>query len=325
MGWGAVKLKGKILSNKINILQLLKRSLGINNQKVPNSNMEDIDDTLIRYYFHLGLQYDEIHLYLLANGLNISIRTLKRRLKIMQLYRRKMYTPIETVSDFLMEQLLASGQMPGYKWMHLRCIQNGIIVKQSVVRHLMHVLDPEGMSARRRKRLRRRQYFNKGPNYLWHIDGYDKLKLYGICISGCMDGFSRKILWLRAAYSNNSPQIICIYFLETVTKLKSYPQTIRTDMGTENTLIECVQKYFHEIMNNEEDDSVLPPFLYGTSHANQRIKVWWAMLRRQNSQYWINRFQQLKEDGIFNGTIVDKSVLQYCFMDLIQVWIIVKY
>jgi len=28
-----------------------------------------------------------------------------------------------------------------------------------------------------------------GPNYLWHVDGYDKLKPFGMAISGCIDGF----------------------------------------------------------------------------------------------------------------------------------------
>lgn len=276
-------------------------------------------DILIRHYFYLGLQHKEILLYLLMHGNNISERTLKRRLKIMGLFRRKSYTSIETVRRFLVNQLSSSGQMPGYKWIHRRCIQRGIVVKQSTILHLMHLLDPEGIRVRKRKRLRRRQYFNKGPNYLWHLDGYDKLKPYGICISGCIDGFSRKILWLKAAYSNSNPRIIGGYFLETVKKLEGYPQSIRTDMGTENVRVEQIQKYFHGVMDNDGNSSVLPPFLYGSSHANQRIEAWWAMLRRQSSQYWINRFEELKGDGIFDGTLLDKSVFQYCFMDLIQV------
>ncbi|KAB0798511.1 hypothetical protein PPYR_09504 [Photinus pyralis] len=232
-----------------------------------------------------GLQQNEILLYLLTHDEDISPRTLKRRLKTMGLFRRKMYTPIEIVRSFLQEHLLGSGQMPGYKWIYRRCIRNGMTVKQSSIRQIMHILDPEGMLVRRRKRLRRRHYYNKGPNYMRHIDGYDKLKPYGVCISGCIDGFSRKILWLRAAYSNNNPRIICSYFLDTVTNIKGYPQSIRTDMGTENGLVKHVQEYFHEAMHNVQNGNVLPPFLYGTSQANQRIEAWWGLLRRQHSQY----------------------------------------
>ena len=42
-----------------------------------------------------------------------------------------------------------------------------------------------------------------GPNFIWHIDGYDKLKPYGFCIHGAVDGYSRRILWLEVGPSNN--------------------------------------------------------------------------------------------------------------------------
>ena len=37
---------------------------------------------------------------------------------------------------------------------------------------------------------RARQYTCSGPNALWHMDSYDKLKPYGIAINDCIDGFS---------------------------------------------------------------------------------------------------------------------------------------
>ena len=32
---------------------------------------------------------------------------------------------------------------------------------------------------------------------MWHIDGWDKLKPYGFAVHGAMDGYSRKLLWLK--------------------------------------------------------------------------------------------------------------------------------
>ena len=29
----------------------------------------------------------------------------------------------------------------------------------------------------------------KGPNYVWHMDRYDKLSPYGLAIHGCIDGY----------------------------------------------------------------------------------------------------------------------------------------
>ena len=60
----------------------------------------------------------------------------------------------------------------------------------------MQYLDPERCELRWAPRLRRRLYHNAGPNVVWHVDGYDKLKPYGFPIHGCIDGWSRKVLWL---------------------------------------------------------------------------------------------------------------------------------
>ena len=57
------------------------------------------------------------------------------------------------------------------------------------MRQILTILDPDGVDSRKKHRLRRRLYTNKGPNYLVvHIDGYDQLKPYGFAIHGAIDG-----------------------------------------------------------------------------------------------------------------------------------------
>lgn len=41
---------------------------------------------------------------------------------------------------------------------------------------LMGQLDPEGCQQRKARRLQRRNYTSPGPNYVWLVKGYDKLK-----------------------------------------------------------------------------------------------------------------------------------------------------
>ena len=53
---------------------------------------------------------------------------------------------------------------------------------------LLRQMDPLGTGRRKQRRLQRRVYRNKGPNYVWHVDGYDKLRPYGFEIHGCIDG-----------------------------------------------------------------------------------------------------------------------------------------
>ncbi|KAL5510855.1 hypothetical protein EMCRGX_G006465 [Ephydatia muelleri] len=59
---------------------------------------------------------------------------------------------------------------------------------RATVMMLLAVMDPAGSRQRRMRRLQRRRYWNQGPNWCWHIDGYDKLKPYGFPIHACIDG-----------------------------------------------------------------------------------------------------------------------------------------
>jgi hypothetical protein len=43
---------------------------------------------------------------------------------------------------------------------------------------------------------------------VFFVRSYDKLKPYGICIHGAVDGFSRKVLWLEAGTTNNNPEVV---------------------------------------------------------------------------------------------------------------------
>ena len=82
-----------------------------------------------------------------------------------------------------------------------------------------------------------------GPNFIWHIDGYDKLKPYGFCIHGAVDGYSRRILWLEEGPSNNNPMVTVQYYLDCVRQLGGCPRVVRGDCGTENIHIAVVQRF----------------------------------------------------------------------------------
>ena len=73
-----------------------------------------------------------------------------------------------------------------------------IRIPRDMVLQMMREIDPEGVRQRKAHRLVRHRYHAQGPNYVWHVDGYDKLKPYGFCFHGAIiDGYSRRILWLE--------------------------------------------------------------------------------------------------------------------------------
>lgn len=204
--------------------------------------------------------------------------------------------------------------------MHNKCKLSGLIVSRDTVYHLMKILDPDGILKRKRRRLHRRQYVSNGPDNVWHIDSYDKLKPYGIAINGCIDGFSRNIIWMEANSTNSDPKVIADYYIKAVQRRRGCPQRVRADMGTENVYIEQMQKFLRR--NHDDAQSGENSFLYGKSTHNQRIEWFWGILRKEVGQFWMNLLADMAScngETIFCGTFLDKNVVQFCFMDIIQV------
>ena len=87
-----------------------------------------------------------------------------------------------------------------------------IRIPRDMVLQMMREIDPEDVIQRKAHRLDRHRYYAQGPNYVWHVDDYDKLTHYGFCFHGAIiDGYSRRILWLEVSNSNNSSGVIAKY------------------------------------------------------------------------------------------------------------------
>ena len=82
-----------------------------------------------------------------------------------------------------------------------------------------------------------------GANFCWHIDGYDELRPFGFSIHGCVDGFSRRIIWLQVQRSNKNTRLIARYFLRSVKGAHGCPVRVYTDRGTENGILAAMQCY----------------------------------------------------------------------------------
>ena len=93
------------------------------------------------------------------------------------------------------------------------------------------------------------------------------------------------------------------------------PQKIRLNHGTENTHVAVMQKFLY----NSEDENDTECATLGTSTGNQRIERWWCILRIECVQFWMDHVDQLKADGYFVDSFIDKSLIQFCFQNTIQV------
>ena len=256
-------------------------------------------DEVIETYFNLGLSAQEIVLFLISvHGICISVRQLKRILRRLGCRRRRSQSDLDEIVEAVEEELRGSGSLLGYRSMHQRLINHyRLTTTREVVRQVLKTFDPEGVEHRSRHRLRRRIYRSKGPNYLWHIDGYDKLKPFGFCIHGAIDGFSRRILWLEVGSSSNDPKIVAQYYLDCVRQLGGTARIIRGDRGTENVNVAAIQRFFRRSSN--DDFSGEKSFIYGKSTSNQRIEAWWGRLRQGCADWWIEYFKNLRDSGLW--------------------------
>ena len=271
------------------------------------------EEGIITYYFNRGFEYSEILLFLVKHqNHHISYSTLLRRLRQYGLSRQKQPSEdeLKAVRKRIEEIIDGPGSMGGYRTVWHTLELEGLRVPRIVVQEIIRELDPEGTELRKSHCLKRRQYHNPGPNYAWHVDGYDKLKPWGFPIHGCIDGYSRRIMWLRVARSNNLPEYPAMYYLETVKEPGGCPVEVVTDLGTENSLLASIQSYFRQ---NPDAHRYVP------SPRNQRIESWWSFYSKNRSSWWRNFFQDLEADGKIGMTSeMNKECLWYCFSGVLQ-------
>ena len=78
-------------------------------------------------------------------------------------------------------------------------------------------------------------------------------------------------------------------------------QILRADRGSENVLIRGLQRF----LRREHGDafSGVRSFRYASSTANQRIEAWLSILRRSRTNWWINYFKDMIDEGIFGRKV----------------------
>ena len=268
-------------------------------------------DNLIMTYFTRGYRYEEIRAVLThKHEITISIRHLSREIARLNLHRYGHHSPLADVVNFISNEIDRSGQQHGYRFMYKKCLSAGLRVNRDTVMEALRLIDPDGVDLRKRHRLIRRRYYSRGPNQTWHVDGWDKLVPYGIGVSACIDGYSREIVWAVAEKSNKNPKIIAYYYMDAVDRLGACPAKMRVDKGTENKNIITLQEFL-----TDDNSSVI----VGSSKTNQRIECWWGQYRKGNSEYFISLFQNMMAEGDFVGDFIDKNLIRFCFLAVIQV------
>jgi len=104
-------------------------------------------------------------------------------------------------------------------------------------------------------------------------------------VHGGIDGFSRRLIWLEVGTTNNNPEVITKFYLDAVKQVGSLPRKVRSDDGTDNSMVAAVHTFLRS--RHSDEDAGLGCFLTGRSTANQRIE---ALVTSSQGWSWMVAF-----------------------------------
>ncbi|KAL7407101.1 hypothetical protein ABVT39_002959 [Epinephelus coioides] len=122
-------------------------------------------------------------------------------------------------------------------------------------------------------------------------------------------------MWLNAYTTSSDPKLIRGYYMDVVQRLGGCPRIVRGDLETKNGHVRGFQCF----LVPTPPDSTIDSYLDGASTGNQRIEYWWGFLRSQCVEFFSSLFGDLRDNVFFDAGFLDKSLLQFCCMGLIQV------
>ncbi|PPQ76330.1 hypothetical protein CVT24_008496 [Panaeolus cyanescens] len=179
------------------------------------------------------------------------------------------------------------------------------------LRQAVHNVDTVGTVMRRlgvAKKVRGSYHVSR-PHALWHIDGHHKLIKWGIVIHGMIDGYSRKIMGLRASTSN-SAETVASLFLDAVNE-HGVPSRVRGDRGGENRDVSIAM-----IMLRGSNRG---SFMWGPSTRNTPIERNWVELGRRVCRAWRVFFHRLGRLHNLDKTNPEHLwLLHHLFLDVIN-------
>ena len=165
-----------------------------------------------------------------------SIATLDGRLRFFGISYIDYGVPLQTISNAVQKELEGPGKLLGYRAMNQKLrTEYNVKVPRHIVHNMKYELDLEGLECRnlqKKGKNVKKPFTSEGPLWVISLDGHDKLcgyqnSTFPLGVYGCIDTFSRKILFLFVCYSNSSPIIVGKKYMEYLYRTEVLPRFLR--------------------------------------------------------------------------------------------------
>lgn len=259
---------------------------------------------LVELLRSVGYTWDQV-----SKALMVGRTTIWRRIRDAGITLTKYSDISDSSLDERVLQILGHHPHCGQVLIRSMLESQGVHIQRQRLRECVQRVDPEHCMSRWREPVIRRTYCVPGPNSLWHVDTHHSLIRWRCVIHGCIDGYSRLVLYLKCANNNRSDTALQLFVSATLAY--GIPSRVRSDKGGENYGI-C--EFMLQARGTERHSHIA-----GKSTHNQRIERLWRDVFRCVASTFHSLFYYLEDVGLLDPVNdIDLFLLHFVFLPRIN-------